>query len=453
MCGVIVLAPQRSGFLAGTWSLYGSVRSMPDASLPFAGTLFDDPEGGSRAVRDWLSLVSGKRWLWYAKRLAANDTLATGAHQAGFYLPRAFVRQAFPLVSARHGADLNPDTWLALRLDSHGVERDVRLVWYNNRVVSESGTRDEARVTNLGGQESPLLDPDSTGGLLVLAFELELGADCKICRAWLCTSWAEEIAVEDAVGPVEPGAGIVHAPGRVAGEIAAPGPQDCRITPEEFPPSWRGGFPSAEALVAQSVERLAELRLDDVSADDRLMRRRSCEFDLFKSLEEYHVLPRIRSGFGQVQEFVDFANEVTNRRKSRSGRSLELQAAAIFDEDQLRYSRGEISEGNKRPDFLFPSAAAYHDAGYPAARLRMLAAKTTCKDRWRQILNEADRIHVRFLLTLQEGVSVNQWREMDEHHVVLVVPTSLHGKFPEAVRPNLLSLRRFIEETAQLVVG
>lgn len=424
---------------------------MPDISTPFAGPSLDDPEGGSRLVRDWLSLLSNDRWLWYAKRLAANDTLATGAHQAGFYLPRALVRQAFPVVSARHGADLNPDTWLALRLDSHGAERDVRLVWYNNRVVSERGTRDEARVTNLGGQESPLLDPDSTGALLVLAFELEREGDSKVCRAWLCTSSAEESAVEDFIGPVEPGAGAIHAPARIAGQMLETEPRGCSIAPEDFPASWRAGFPSAEALVGKAVERLVDLRRDGVSADDRLVRRRACEFDLFRSLEEYHVLPRIRSGFGQVQEFVDFANEVTNRRKSRSGRSLELQAAAIFDEAGLRYTRGETTEGNKRPDFLFPSSAAYHDARYSSERLRMLAAKTTCKDRWRQILNEADRIPDRYLLTLQEGVSVNQWREMDEHNVVLVVPTSLHGKFPDAVRPSLLSLHRFIEETAQLV--
>lgn len=42
----------------------------------------------------------------------------------------------------------------------------------------------------------------------------------------------------------------------------------------------------------------------------------------------------------------------------------------------------------------------------------MLAVKTTCKDRWRQILNEADKIHQVHLFTLQEGVSLAQYREM-----------------------------------------
>lgn len=35
----------------------------------------------------------------------------------------------------------------------------------------------------------------------------------------------------------------------------------------------------------------------------------------------------------------------------------------------------------------------------------MLAVKTTCKDRWRQILNEADKIHQVHLFTLGRSFS------------------------------------------------
>ncbi len=76
----------------------------------------------------------------------------------------------------------------------------------------------------------------------------------------------------------------------------------------------------------------------------------------------------------------------------------------------------------------------------------MLAVKTTCKDRWRQILNEADKIHQVHLFTLQEGVSLAQYREMRESGVRLVVPSSLHKKYPEAVRAELMTLGAFIAE-------
>ncbi len=39
----------------------------------------------------------------------------------------------------------------------------------------------------------------------------------------------------------------------------------------------------------------------------------------------------------------------------------------------------------------------------------MLATKARCKDRWCQILNEADRIERKHLLTLRQGVSESQF--------------------------------------------
>lgn len=82
----------------------------------------------------------------------------------------------------------------------------------------------------------------------------------------------------------------------------------------------------------------------------------------------------------------------------------------------------------------------------------MLAVKTTCKDRWRQVINEADRIRKVHLFTLQEGVSEPQFKEMESAGVKLVVPEPLHTSYPKKVRADLLTLRDFIEETKALYV-
>jgi hypothetical protein len=103
-----------------------------------------------------------------------------------------------------------------------------------------------------------------------------------------------------------------------------------------------------------------------------------------------------------------------------------------------------VIEGGKRPDFIFPSVAAYESPTYPARHLRMLAAKTTCRDRWRQVINEADRICPKHLLTLQEGVSEGQFREMREAGIRLVVPAGIQGAYPETVRPHLVTFESFI---------
>jgi len=76
------------------------------------------------------------------------------------------------------------------------------------------------------------------------------------------------------------------------------------------------------------------------------------------------------------------------------------------------------------------------------------AAKTTCKDRWRQILNEADRIKTKHLFTLQQGISTNQLEEMYKYHVNLVVPKAYVSSFPPAFRNQLLTLESFIKLVA-----
>lgn len=42
----------------------------------------------------------------------------------------------------------------------------------------------------------------------------------------------------------------------------------------------------------------------------------------------------------------------------------------------------------KKPDFVFPNGECYHKLEFPGDLLTILGAKSTCKDRWRQVLNE-----------------------------------------------------------------
>lgn len=119
--------------------------------------------------------------------------------------------------------------------------------------------------------------------------------------------------------------------------------------------------------------------------------------------------------------------------------------------DGKHFSYQAASEAGKRPDFLFPSAAAYGDPRFPADRLRMLAVKTTCRDRWRQILNEAGRLGTKHLLTLQEGVSRTQYLEMRNAGVRLVVPASIHRSYGPELEGEILSFQDFVEEVGGLV--
>lgn len=332
----------------------------------------------------------------------------------------------------------------------------MRAVWYNNRLHGNpKGGRNETRLTGFGGGASALLDPESTGALTVFAFRHVAGTEISDCHVWVCRHETEEDLVEDRVGPVEPGKWLIWPPAQgFLPDLFQPAPAartSCWLDDGEIPASWRLKFPSCAEIIRKAVELRPDSSLDP---DRRLIRRRDCEFEIFRSVEQAIELPHIRAGFTTVDDFIARAQTVLQRRKARSGRSLELHAREIFIEERLeegtQFAHQPVSEDGKTPDFLFPSIAAYRDMSFPADQLRMLAVKTTCKDRWRQILNEADRIPAKHLLTLQEGVSETQFGEMVNAGVQLVVPAGLTEKFPKAVQPHLQSLESFIGDVRLL---
>src|SRR5271168_937332 len=132
-------------------------------------------------LTDWLEQFSGPEFIWFVKRLSGNDTLATQAHQAGPYIPKEFLFEIFPDLN-RPDAE-NPDLTFPLFLDSHSDTREIRAVWYNNRL--RGGTRNEARLTGFGGASSALLDAESTGALTVFAFRIVPGSNATECHVWV----------------------------------------------------------------------------------------------------------------------------------------------------------------------------------------------------------------------------------------------------------------------------
>jgi len=407
---------------------------------------------------DWLEEYGGPQFVWYVKRLSGNDTLANGSHQAGPYIPRNFLFRIFPALDRQ--ATKNPDVPFDLYLDSHADHRRVRAVWYNNRFHDTTAKRgrDETRVTGFGGANSALLDPESTGALTVFAFRRARHPETADCHVWVCRHETEEDLVEDRVGPVDPGKWLLWPP-EDHGLLAMMRREEqvrssCWLEEHEIPDAWKLKFPSGAEIIRRAVELRSDNGLDP---DARLLRRRECEFEIFRSVEQSIELPHIHSGFATVDDFIARAQTILQRRKARSGHSLELHARAIFSEERLtegvHFSHQPESEPGKKPDFLFPSAQAYKDPSWPASRLRMLAVKTTCRDRWRQILNEADRIPQKHLLTLQEGVSETQFREMTNAGVQLVVPAGIFKTFPKAVQPHLQTLESFIGDVRLLTLN
>ncbi len=211
-------------------------------------------------------------------------------------------------------------------------------------------------------------------------------------------------------------------------------------------------FPRTHEFSALARETLAEVDARD-DPDGALIAWLNHEESLFRRLERRLVASRLEKGFqddsglADVDGFIQFSLSVQNRRKSRMGRALEHHLKAVFDAHDVAYAHGAATENNQRPDFLFPSVAVYQAAPEGgSASLTMLAAKSSCKERWRQVLAEAAKIPNKHLLTLEPGISEPQTDQMAKSHLQLVVPESIQVAFTKNQREWLWTLRDFIEE-------
>lgn len=193
----------------------------------------------------------------------------------------------------------------------------------------------------------------------------------------------------------------------------------------------------------------ARSTIDDVSPveepDITLIKWLEREELLFRTLEKHIVSQKLSEGFGtDVDEFVRYSLSVQNRRKSRAGHSFENHLAPIFQANEILFSKGKKTERNNKPDFLFPNVESYHNEVFATELLTMLGVKTSAKDRWRQVLSEANKIEIKHLITLEPAISINQTDEMREQNLQLIIPSSLHETYTENQQNNIIDLNEFI---------
>lgn len=224
---------------------------------------------------------------------------------------------------------------------------------------------------------------------------------------------------------------------------------------DEMLTKFGGGFPTTVQFSAftRSKCRRVDARADP---DHALMTWMEQEEVLFRALERHIVSKQLMDGFftasnePDVDSFVSYSLSVQNRRKSRVGLTLENHLEQIFKVNKVENSRTARTENRSKPDFLFPGEHSYHDPHFDPGKLLMLGVKSTCKDRWRQVLSEADRISVKHLLTLEAPISSHQTDEMRAKKLQLVVPRPLHSAYAATQRSYLYDISTFIRHAQKL---
>ncbi len=367
-------------------------------------------------------VLKGKRA--FCKFLTANDSGATGGHQSGILISKTAREILFAPTA----------------LEKHIAKREAEIEWQDGLVTTSTFTwyasKNELRITRFG-RGFPWLRPEYTGALFIL-----VQCDDDAYRGFVLNTDDGITAFLNAFGlsPVETNHLIDISGDEIQEEKAI----------LEFIDGLTVDFPSSEEMsaAAREIQEHVHDHAEEqrTNPDKKLLAWTETEYMLFRTIEHARYGAKISAGFSSVDEFIEMANHVLNRRKSRAGKSLEHHLAALFDVNHLAYTAQAVTEGNKKPDFLFPSVDAYHDPEWPVERLITLAAKTTCKDRWRQVLNEANRLRNRpkYLCTLQQGISPAQMDEMQAENVILVVPKPYISAYPKDRQNRILTIRDFI---------
>lgn len=370
----------------------------------------------------------------FSKYIRANDTGSTGGHQSGFHIHK----KAWPLLFDKEGIKgENKDKLVTIRWQDD-FETDSRFIYYG------VGTRNEYRLTRFG-KGFPFLQDDNIGDLLIICKKYATAYDAFILHT---DEDIENFFSAINISSNDTNGLIPKQFEQVAENVLI----KCffaylKSVDVEFPPTFelaenaRNCYLGAYKITSKSIQ---------ANPDKEILKWLDSEFQLFKIFENDRYAKFIGEPFDNVESLISTANTILNRRKSRAGRSLEHHLEKVFDCFELNYDTQATTEGKKKPDFLFPSETKYKDVNFDENKLVVLAAKTTCKDRWRQILNEADKIKTKHLFTLQQGISSNQLKEMTKYNVQLVVPKPYLRSFPELFRPKILTLDKFVNQVKKL---
>jgi hypothetical protein len=205
-----------------------------------------------------------------------------------------------------------------------------------------------------------------------------------------------------------------------------------------------GKFPSTREFSIYARSTLKDIDFSK-DYDNVLMSCYEREEILYRTLEKHIVGEKLKTGFYDVDDFFDYSKSAQNRRKSRAGLALENHIEFLFQKNNIRYNRTPTTENRSKPDFLFPGIAEYKNPSFNIINLIMLGVKSTCKDRWRQVLTEANRINIKHLLTLESAISVNQTDEMKQNLLQLVVPQKIISTFKPEQQKWLFTVSDFMK--------
>lgn len=225
-------------------------------------------------------------------------------------------------------------------------------------------------------------------------------------------------------------------------------------------------MPAPEALAAEAQRAFLEQhQLKNLSPyemqapGDAIMKiSRDIEYALYKRAERRYraaeVIRIITNGgtdivSSVVRGFSDLDAtflSASQHRKSRAGRSFERHISRLLCDGRIAFEEQTIT-GGRRPDFVLPSLLAMKAINRIFEEALVLSAKTTLRERWKQVTMEKFNCAL-FLATVDDRVSSAAIDDMHNQGIHLVVPESLKKSKETCYggKINVITFREFFDE-------
>ncbi len=149
------------------------------------------------------------------------------------------------------------------------------------------------------------------------------------------------------------------------------------------------------------------------------------------------------SGRIDFDELNAFFLSLTASRKARAVSAFEYMIGGLLM--QLKYPFDtQVTIDGAKPDFVLPSEEFFRER--PLDSL-ILTAKRTLRERWRQVVTEANKAYGFYLVTLDERISANQLAGASDHKVYVVTTSQIienNQDYRSAY--NVLSFEQFFSE-------
>lgn len=149
------------------------------------------------------------------------------------------------------------------------------------------------------------------------------------------------------------------------------------------------------------------------------------------------------SGTVDFNDLDKFFLSLSQSRKSRAGKAFEFIIEVMLVKLGYPFSDQVVIDGAK-PDYVMPSEEYFRDKPLDSI---ILTAKRTLRERWRQVVTEANKGYGYYLATIDEKITKSQIQQAETHKIYIVVPRALKENIPVyADSYSVISFEKFFEQ-------